>query len=183
MNQSKFGSYYDSTRNARPYTNSYGGSNQNVYENDDHDRSNDDQEEDNYEDTDHVYASDDYDDENLDEDDDYYGRYTGGRETGSYNNYERFNAQRNNFGYGNYSGRADYGYQDQHTLPRYNSGIFSDHGGSNYKSMTYGRSYTGYSNSGLDNDYSSNFDSRRESNLNQSNGYKRRRRRQRDYSY
>jgi hypothetical protein len=179
MNQSKFGSYYDSTRNARPYTNSYGGSNQNVDEYDDYDRWNDD-----FEDIDHVYASDDYDDENLDERDDYYGRYTDGRETGSYNNYGRLNAQRNNFGYGNYSGRSDYGYRDQHTLPRYNSGTFSGYGGSNYKGITYGRSYTGYSNSGQDNDYPSRFDSKRDSNvLNQSNGHGCRRRRQGVCSY
>jgi hypothetical protein len=164
MNQSKFGSYYDSTRNARPFTNSYGGSNQYADEYDNYDKWNNDyddqDEEDDYEDTYPVYASDEYDHENLDEEDDYYGRYTGGRETGSYNNYSRFNAQRNNFGYGNYSGRGDFGYQDQHTLPHYNSRIFSGYGGSNYKGIAYRRSYNGYSNSGHDNDHPSRFSCR-----------------------
>jgi hypothetical protein len=185
MNQSKFGSYYDSTRNARPYTNSYGG-NQHVNKNDHDNRNNNDyneqEEEDDYENTDHVYASDAYDDENLEGEDSYYGRYTGGRETGSYNNYRRSNEQRNNFGYGNYSGRGDYGYQDQQTLPQYNRKIFSGYGGSNYKGISYGRHYTGYSNDEQNNDYSLNCTNRRNS-LNQSNVHGNRRRRRSDYSY
>jgi hypothetical protein len=135
MNQSKSGSYYDSTRNARPYTNSYGGSSQHLHQYDNYDnsyddddynqREEDDDEDEDYEDEYAVYANDEYDDENLNEEDDYYGRNTIGRETGSYNNYENSNAQRNNFGYGNYSGRGDYGYRNQHTLPRYNNGTSS----------------------------------------------------------
>jgi|SRR3954464_7833494 len=42
MQQSKSGSYYDSTKNARPYTNSYGGSDQYVDEYDDYNKSDDD---------------------------------------------------------------------------------------------------------------------------------------------
>jgi hypothetical protein len=180
MNQSKTGSYYDSTRNARPYTSSYGGSNQYAAEHNEYDddygyEQDDDNDEDNYENVDHVFASDNYHEENLDEEDDYYGRYTNGRETGNYNNYERFNEQRNNFGYGNYSGRGDYGYHDQHTLPRYNSG--------NNESLSYGRSYTGYSNNGQDNDYPSSVNSNRDYSFQSNDPGTSRRRRQRNYSF